>query len=104
MQLSVKPLDFISNPLVCAKRLGAGTVYMAVEFLFLEGKQPLSQCDRTLEERSGQINDDLGIVHNNYDFGIAQNNYDLGIAQKLHLAAPRLKVISGRYRDNAVPI
>jgi hypothetical protein len=67
---------------------------MAVEFLFLEGEQSISLGDRLLGQLRCQIN---------YDLGIAQINY-VGIFQKLHLVAPKLKVISGRYRHNAVPI
>lgn len=94
MQLSVT-IDFISNSPICAKTSGTWkSVCMAVEFLFLEGEQPIFLGNRLLRQRSGEIN---------YDLGIAWINY-VGIFQKLHLVAPKLKVISGRYRDNAVPI
>lgn len=59
-----------------------------VEFLFIEGlDRQESLGDRTQREQFGQI------------------NYNLGIGQSwLHSAALRTKLISGRYRYNAVPI
>jgi len=61
---------------------------MVVESLFISsGVLQPTRGDRLNQEQFGEIN---------YDFGDAEN--------WLHLAASQIKLRSGRYRYNAVPI